>query len=37
MLGCKARDQLELFVTGSLDQLVPEDQARDAVVSADGS
>ena len=25
MLGRKARDQLELFVTGSLDQLVPED------------
>ena len=25
MLGCKARDQLELFVAGSLDQLVPED------------
>ena len=24
MLGRKARDQLELFVTGSLDQLVPE-------------
>ena len=25
MLGRKARDQLELFVAGSLDQLVPED------------
>ena len=25
MLGRKARDQLELFITGSLDQLVPED------------
>ena len=25
MLGRKACDQLELFVTGSLDQLVPED------------
>ena len=25
MLGRKSRDQLELFVTGSLEQLVPED------------
>ena len=25
MLGRKGRDQLELFVAGSLDQLVPED------------
>ena len=25
MLGRKCRDQLELFVTGSLEQLVPED------------
>ena len=26
MLGQKCRDQLELFVTGSLQQLVPEDR-----------
>ena len=25
MLGRKGRDQLELFITGSLEQLVPED------------
>jgi hypothetical protein len=25
MLGCKERDQLELFITGSLRQLVPDD------------
>ena len=25
MLGRKDRDQLELFITGSLEQLVPED------------
>ena len=25
MLGHKGRDQLELFVTGSLEQLVPKD------------
>ena len=25
MLGRKGRDQLELFMTGSLEQLVPED------------
>jgi hypothetical protein len=25
MLGCKERDQLELFISGSLRQLVPDD------------
>jgi len=27
MLGCKERGQLELFITGPLGQLIPEDHA----------